>query len=195
MFTGIVEELGAVRSLEEGRLVVGCPLVVTDSTLGASVAVNGTCLTVVERAGDTLGFDLSGETLDRTALGSVRAGDRVNLERPVTLAARLGGHLVQGHVDGIGRVAAVDRSPDGGATLTVRIPEELEALVVQKGSIAIDGISLTVAAIDGPELRVALIPHTLAVTTLGAAGAGDPVNIEVDMIGRYVARLMERAER
>ncbi len=195
MFTGIVEELGAVRSFEEGRLVVGCPLVVTDSTLGASVAVNGTCLTVVERAGDTLGFDLSGETLDRTALGSVRAGDRVNLERPVTLAARLGGHLVQGHVDGIGRVAAVDRSPDGGATLTVRIPEELEALVVQKGSIAIDGISLTVAAIDGPELRVALIPHTLAVTTLGAAAAGDPVNIEVDMIGRYVARLMERAER
>jgi len=193
MFTGIVEELGAVRSFEEGRLVVGCPLVATDSTLGASVAVNGTCLTVVERAGDTLGFDLSGETLDRTALGSVRAGDRVNLERPVTLAARLGGHLVQGHVDGVGRVAAVDRSPDGGATLTVRIPEELEALVVQKGSIAIDGISLTVAAIDGPELRVALIPHTLAVTTLGAAATGDPVNIEVDMIGRYVARLMERA--
>jgi riboflavin synthase len=195
MFTGIVEELGAVRSFEEGRLVVGCPLVATDSTLGASVAVNGTCLTVVERAGDTLGFDLSGETLGRTALGSMRAGDRVNLERPVTLAARLGGHLVQGHVDGVGRVAAVDRSPDGGATLTVRIPEELEALVVQKGSIAIDGISLTVAAIDGPELRVALIPHTLAVTTLGAAAAGDPVNIEVDMIGRYVARLMERAER
>ena len=167
----------------------------TDSTLGASVAVNGTCLTVVERAGDTLAFDLSGETLDRTAFGSVRAGDQVNLERPVTLAARLGGHLVQGHVDGVGRVAAVDRSPDGGATLTVRIPEELEALVVQKGSIAIDGISLTVAAIDGPELRVALIPHTLAVTTLGAAAVGDPVNIEVDMIGRYVARLMERAER
>jgi len=193
MFTGIVEELGAVRSCEEGRLVVGCPLVATDSTLGASVAVNGTCLTVVERAGDTLGFDLSGETLDRTALGSVRAGDRVNLERPVTLAARLGGQLVQRHVDGVGRVAAVEGSPDGGATLTVRIPEELEALVVQKGSIAIDGISLTVAAIDGPELRVALIPHTLAVTTLGAAATGDPVNIEVDMIGRYVARLMERA--
>jgi riboflavin synthase len=195
MFTGIVEELGAVRSLEDGRLVVGCPLVATDSPLGASVAVNGTCLTVVERTDDTLAFDLSGETIDRTALGSVRADDRVNLERPVTLAARLGGHLVQGHVDGVGRVAAVDRSSDGGATLTVRIPEELEPLVVQKGSIAIDGISLTVAAIDGPDLRVALIPHTLAVTTLGAAAAGDPVNIEVDMIGRYVARLMERAER
>ena len=195
MFTGIVEELGAVRSLERGRLVVGCPLVATDSPLGASVAVNGTCLTVVDRTDDTLAFDLSGETLDRTALGSVRTGDRVNLERPVTLAARLGGHLVQGHVDGVGRVAAVDRSPDGGATLTVRIPEELEPLVVQKGSIAIDGISLTVAAIDGPELRIALIPHTLAATTLGAAAVGDPVNIEVDMIGRYVARLMERTER
>jgi riboflavin synthase len=194
MFTGIVEELGAVRSFERGRLVVGCPLVATDSTLGASVAVNGTCLTVVERVGDTLAFDLSGETLDRTALGSVRAGDRVNLERPVTLAARLGGHLVQGHVDGVGRVAAVDRTADGGATLTVRIPEELEPLVVQKGSITIDGISLTVAAIDGPELRIAVIPHTLAVTTLGVAGVGDPVNIEVDMIGRYVARLMERAQ-
>jgi riboflavin synthase len=194
MFTGIVEELGAVRSFERGRLVVGCPLVATDSTLGASVAVNGTCLTVVERAGDTLAFDLSGETLDRTALGSVRAGDRVNLERPVTLAARLGGHLVQGHVDGVGRVAAVDPNADGGATLTVRIPEELEPLVVQKGSITIDGISLTVAAIDGPELRIAVIPHTLAVTTLGVAGVGDPVNIEVDMIGRYVARLMERAQ-
>jgi riboflavin synthase len=194
MFTGIVEELGAVRSLVAGRLVVGCPLVATDSTLGASVAVNGTCLTVVERTDDTLAFDLSGETLDRTALGSVRAGDRVNLERPVTLAARLGGHLVQGHVDGVGRVVAVDGSADGGATLTVRIPEELEALVVQKGSIAIDGISLTVAAIDGSELRIALIPHTLAVTTLGAAAAGDPVNIEVDMVGRYVARLMERAQ-
>jgi riboflavin synthase len=195
MFTGIVEELGAVRSLQDGRLVVGCPLVATDSTLGASVAVNGTCLTVVERTDDALAFDLSGETLERTALGSVRAGDRVNLERPVTLAARLGGHLVQGHVDGVGRVAAVDGSSDGGATLTVRIPEELEPLVVQKGSIAIDGISLTVAAIDGPELRIALIPHTLAVTTLGAAAKGDPVNVEVDMIGRYVARLMERAER
>ena len=181
MFTGIVEELGAVRSFEEGRLVVGCPLVVTDSTLGASVAVNGTCLTVVERAGDTLAFDLSGETLDRTAFGSVRAGDQVNLERPVTLAARLGGHLVQGHVDGVGRVAAVDRSPDGGATLTVRIPEELEALVVQKGSIAIDGISLTVAAIDGPELRVALIPpHPLPQGEGGARLCGSDLWRQVE---------------
>jgi riboflavin synthase len=195
MFTGIVEELGAVRALDGGRLVVGCPLVATDSPIGASVAVNGTCLTVVERTAATLAFDLSGETLGRTTLGSVHAGGSVNLERPVSLAARLGGHLVQGHVDGVGRITAIDRDPDGGATLTVTIPAELEPLVVQKGSIAIDGVSLTVAALEGSEIQLALIPHTLAVTTLGAATVGDPVNIEVDMIGRYVARLMERSER
>jgi riboflavin synthase len=195
MFTGIVEELGAVRAHEGGRLVVACPLVATDSPIGASVAVNGTCLTVVEHTDETLAFDLSGETLDRTTLGSVRTGATVNLERPVTLAGRLGGHLVQGHVDGVGRIGAVDRDRDGGATLTVRIPDELEALVVQKGSIAIDGVSLTVAALDGSAIRIALIPHTLAATTLGAATVGDPVNIEVDMIGRYVAHLMERSGR
>jgi riboflavin synthase len=125
----------------------------------------------------------------------VRTGATVNLERPVTLAARLGGHLVQGHVDGVGRIEAVDPHQDGGATLTVRIPDALEPLVVQKGSIAIDGVSLTVAGLDGPEIRIALIPHTLAATTLGAAAVGDPVNIEVDMIGRYVAHLMERSGR
>ena len=195
MFTGIVEELGSVRALDGGRLVVSCPLVATDSPIGASVAVNGTCLTVVEHTDDTLAFDLSGETLDRTSLGLVRTGATVNLERPVTLAARLGGHLVQGHVDGVGRIEAVDRHQDGGATLTVRIPDALEPLVVQKGSIAIDGVSLTVAGLDGPEIRIALIPHTLAATTLGAAAVGDPVNIEVDMIGRYVAHLMERSGR
>src|SRR5262245_39881204 len=195
MFTGIVEELGAVRALDGGRLVVRCPLVATDSPIGASVAVNGTCLTVVERTDETLAFDLSGETLDRTSLGSVRAGATVNLERPVTLAARLGGHLGHGHVDGVGRIAAIDPDTDGGATVTVRLPDELAPFVVQKGSITVDGVSLTVAALDGPEIRIALIPHTLAATTLGAAAVGDPVNIEVDMIGRYVARLMERSER
>jgi riboflavin synthase len=195
MFTGIVEELGAVRALDDGRLVVACPLVATDSPVGASVAVNGTCLTVVERTDETLAFDLSGETLERTTLGSARAGGTVNLERPVTLAARLGGHLVQGHVDGVGRIAAIRREADGGAILTVRIPGELELLVVQKGSVAIDGVSLTVAALDGPEIPIALIPHTLAATTLGVAAVGDPVNVEVDMIGRYVARLMEGSER
>lgn len=195
MFTGIVEEVGAVRAVDGGRLVVACPLVATDSPIGASVAVNGTCLTVVARTDETLAFDLSGETLDRTTLGSVYAGSSVNMERPVTLAARLGGHLVQGHVDGVGRIEVIARHPDGGATVTISIPGELEPLVVQKGSVAIDGVSLTVAAIEGPEIQIALIPHTLAATTLGAAAEGDPVNIEVDMIGRYVARLMERSER
>jgi len=195
MFTGIVEELGAVRALDGGRLVVGCRLVAIDSPIGASLAVNGICLTVVERTDDTLAFDLSGETLERTSLGSVRAGATVNLERPVTLAARLGGHLVQGHVDGVGRVAAIDREPDAGATVTIRIPDELEPLVGEKGSIAVDGVSLTVAALDGAEVRLALIPHTLAATTLGSAAVGDPVNIEVDIIGRYVAHLMERSDR
>jgi len=195
MFTGIVEELGAVRALDGGRLVVGCRLVAMDSPIGASLAVNGICLTVVERTDDTLAFDLSGETLERTSLGSVRAGATVNLERPVTLAARLGDHLVQGHVDGVGRVAAIDREPDAGATVTIRIPDELEPLVVEKGSIAVDGVSLTVAALDGAEVRLALIPHTLAATTLGSAAVGDPVNIEVDIIGRYVAHLMERSDR
>jgi riboflavin synthase len=193
MFTGIVEELGTVRAFDGARLVVRCALVATDSPIGASVAVNGTCLTVVERTDESLAFDVSGETLDRTSLGSIRAGASVNLERPVSLAARLGGHLVQGHVDGVGEVAAIDLEPDGGATFAVRIPGELEPLVVHKGSIAIDGVSLTVAAIEGPEVRIALIPHTLAATTLGAALVGDPVNIEVDMVGRYVARLMERS--
>lgn len=195
MFTGIVEELGTVRSLDGGRLVVGCPLVATDSPIGASVAVNGTCLTVVERTEGTLAFDLSGETLDRTSLGALRVGASVNLERPVTLAARLGGHLVQGHVDGVARVTAIDREADGGATVTVRLPEDLAPYVVHKGSIAVDGVSLTVAALEGSEIQIALIPHTLAATTLGAAAPDDRVNIEVDMIGRYVARLMERSER
>jgi riboflavin synthase len=195
MFTGIVEELGAVRALDGARLVVDCPVVATDSPIGASVAVNGTCLTVIERTDQTLAFDLSRETRDRTTFGSVHTGSSVNLERPVTLAARLGGHLVQGHVDGVGEIARIDRDQDGGATLTVRIPGELEPLVIQKGSIAIDGVSLTVAALDGPEVQIALIPHTLAATTFGVATVGDPVNIEVDMIGRYVAHLMERSGR
>jgi riboflavin synthase len=192
MFTGIVEELGAVRAIDGGRLVVGCSLVATDSPVGASVAVNGTCLTVVERTDETLAFDLSGETLDRTTLGSVHMGSTVNLERPVSLAARLGGHLVQGHVDGVGRVAEITHAADGGATLTVRIPEELEPLVVQKGSIAIDGVSLTVAALDGPQIQIALIPHTLAATTLDALAAGHAVNLEADVLAKYVERLLPR---
>jgi riboflavin synthase len=193
MFTGIVEERGVVRSREGGRLTVACRTVTHDSSIGASVAVNGTCLTVVERGDDHLAFDLSAETLARTSLGGLTAGRPVNLERPVSLAARLGGHLVQGHVDGVGAIARIDPSPDGGALVRVRVPPELMHAVVSKGSITVDGVSLTVAELHADGISIALIPHTLAATTFGGASTGDPVNLEVDVIARYVERLMERS--
>jgi riboflavin synthase len=144
---------------------------------------------VVARGADDLSFDLSEETLARSALGRLAPGDPVNLERPVSLSARLGGHLVQGHVDGVGEVTGMDRSDDGGATLTIRVPEGLLRYTVEKGSITVDGVSLTVAEIAGEGIRVALIPHTLAVTTLGTVVPGDLVNLEVDVIAKYVERL------
>lgn len=189
MFTGIVEELGTVRALEGGRLVVECRTVVRDSAVGDSISVNGTCLTVVERGESCLGFDLSEETLVRTGLHRLRPGDGVNLERPVTLLTRLGGHLVQGHVDGVAEVVALEPAGEG-ATLVVRIPPELERYVVEKGSITLDGVSLTVARLgESGEVGIALIPHTLAATTLGSASPGEPVNLEVDVIAKYVERL------
>jgi riboflavin synthase len=195
VFTGIVEERGEVLALTDHRLTVGCRVVPADSGVGASIAVNGTCLTVVDRTDTSLAFDVSEETFARTSLRRLVPGDPVNLERPVTLAARLGGHMVQGHVDGVGEVVAVEPQPeDGGAWLFVRVPKDLLRYVVHKGSISIDGISLTVASEDGDTIGVALIPHTLDVTTLGAARPGDPVNLEVDVIAKYVERLMERAE-
>jgi riboflavin synthase len=194
MFTGIVEEVGSVRRAGAGALVIGCDTIADDSGLGASVAVSGVCLTVVERSSTTLRFDLSPETLDRTTLGALRVDDRVNLERPVTLAARLGGHLVQGHVDGLAKVGSLSRDATGNAVLRVLVPTPLLSGVVPKGSIAIDGVSLTVAAIDGDAIDIALIPHTLAATTLGALRRGDRCNVETDVIAKYVERLMERAE-
>lgn len=191
MFTGIVEERGTVREAGANRLAVGCRTVVADAEVGSSIAVNGVCLTVVVRGAEDLGFDLSQETLDRSSLGRLAPGDPVNLERPVSLATRLGGHLVQGHVDGLGEVTSVERDPTGGATLTLRIPDRLRRYVVEKGSIAVDGVSLTVAEVSGDGVRIALIPHTLAMTTLGTAVPGDDVNLEVDVIARYVERLME----
>ena len=195
MFTGIVEERGTVRSLQGGRLSIGCRTVIADSDIGASVAVNGTCLTVVERDDEHLVFDLSPETLARTNLGDLAPGRPVNLERPVTLAARLGGHLVQGHVDGQGTVASVEPDGQSGVLLGISLPDELLDPVVPKGSITIDGVSLTVAALHGDGVTIALIPHTLAVTTLGSVVPGDTVNVEVDLIARYVQRLIERADR
>ena len=186
MFTGIVEELGEVRELADGRLVVACRNVLEDAEAGSSMAVNGVCLTVVQRGREWLSFDLSPETLARTSFQRLREGDPVNLERPVTLATRLGGHLVQGHVDGVGTVESLEE--DG--TLSVRAPEELLLYLVEKGSVAVDGVSLTVAALDGDCFEVALIPHTLAVTTLGRAKPADPVNLEVDVMAKYVERLL-----
>lgn len=191
MFTGIVEERGTVREAGANRLVVGCKTVGADSDVGASIAVNGVCLTVVARGTEELAFDLSGETLARSSLGRLAPGDPVNLERPVTLSARLGGHLVQGHVDGVGEVTGIERDDEGGASLTVRVPEGLLRYVVEKGSITVDGVSLTVAGLAGEGVRLALVPHTLGVTTLGTAAPGDLVNLEVDVIAKYVERLME----
>lgn len=190
MFTGIVEERGVVRGIEPHRLVVGCRTVVSDSDVGASIAVNGVCLTVIERTADSLSFDVSDETISRTSFTRLSPGDPVNLERPVTLASRLGGHLVQGHVDGVGEVAVLEPDGAGGARLTVRPPAGLLRYLVEKGSVSVDGVSLTVAALEGDAFAVALIPHTLAATTLGATRVGDAVNLEVDLIAKYVERLL-----
>jgi riboflavin synthase len=195
VFTGIVEERGLVGTAEGGRLVVDARTVVRDSDIGASVSVNGVCLTVVECTDTSLRFDLSEQTLERTSLGDLRPRDPVNLERPVTLVARLGGHLVQGHVDGVGQVTRVEVEASGGARVSLRLPGELSRYVVERGSIAIDGVSLTIAAVDEDEITVALIPHTLAVTTLGLAAPGRRVNVEADVIARYVERSMERSGR
>ena len=195
MFTGIVEERGRVETMGSGRLVVDAHTVVRDSEVGASVSVNGVCLTVVERTDTSLRFDLSEQTLERTCLGDLRPGEPVNLERPVTLVARLGGHLVQGHVDGVAQVTRVEVDGSGGARVSIRVPGELSRYVVERGSIAIDGVSLTIAAVDDDEITVALIPHTLAVTTLGLAAPGRRLNVEADVIARYVERSMERSGR
>jgi len=185
MFTGIVEELGTVVSRQGPKLRLGATTVLEDIELGASIAVNGTCLTVVGWGDDWWEADVVEESYSRTCLGALQAGDRVNLERPVRLADRLGGHLVQGHVDAVGTI--VDGAPD----LRVSLPEDLLRYVVEKGSITIDGISLTVAGVHHDGFSVAVIPHTAEVTTLGTKGPGDPVNLELDVLAKYVESLLE----
>jgi riboflavin synthase len=192
MFTGIVEERGEVLEVSERRLRIRCRVVPVESAVGASVSVNGVCLTVVENTGDSLAFDLSEETLARTSLRRLDDGAAVNLERPLTLAARLGGHMVQGHVDAVGEVVGVVPDGPGGAVLRLRIPPDLMPYIVEKGSIGIDGVSLTVASVLEDGVTLALIPHTLAVTTLGTARPGDPVNVEVDVIAKYVVKNLAR---
>ena len=184
-------ERGAVREFGSSRLAVACATVNADSDVGASVAVNGVCLTVVERGPEHLAFDLSEETVRRTSFSRLAQGDPVNLERPLTLSSRLGGHLVQGHVDGVGTVTGFETDETGGAWLTVTAPEDLRRYLVEKGSVCVDGVSLTVAALVGDSFSVALIPHTLDVTTLGVTHVGDPVNLEVDVIAKYVEALMD----
>jgi riboflavin synthase len=191
MFTGIVEELGRVVSREGGRIVVRCPIAASDASIGDSLSIDGVCLTVIALDGDEASFDISQETFDRTSLGALDAGDPVNVERPATLASRLGGHLVQGHVDGVARVTTVHPDAEGGARLSVRLPAHLLRFVVEKGSITLDGVSLTVAALHGDEVDVALIPHTLVATTLGTIDTGDLLNVEVDVVAKYVAKNME----
>jgi riboflavin synthase len=193
MFTGIVEELGTVREVADHRLTVGCRTVLVDADIGSSIAVNGVCLTVVERAGSSLAFDVTDETLGRSSLGGLRPGDGVNLERAVSLAARLGGHLVQGHVDGVGRIASAEPDGSDGLVLRIELPPSLRRYVVEKGSLAVDGVSLTVAAVHDDGVSIAVIPHTRDATTLGSVRVGDPVNVETDLLARYVERLMERA--
>lgn len=191
MFTGIVEERGVVREVGTTRLSIGCRTVTSDATEGASIAVNGACLTVVERSDEHLAFDVSQETLRRTSFSRLQAGDPVNLERPLTLSSRLGGHLVQGHVDGVGEVVAIDLADDGSSWMSVRAPERVARYLVDKGSVCVDGVSLTVASRNGTTFGVALIPHTLEVTTLGTAEVGDPLNLEVDVIAKYVEALLD----
>ncbi len=193
MFTGIVEELGRVDRIEDlgdaARLTVTGPLVTSDAARGDSVAVSGVCLTVVENTDGSFTADVMKETLTRSSLGALQPGSTVNLERAVTPTTRLGGHIVQGHVDGVGEV--LDRTPaEHWELVRLSLPESLNRYVVEKGSITVDGISLTVAAVDAESFTVSLIPETLARTTLGSAPPGTPVNLEVDVIAKYVERLV-----
>ena len=194
MFTGIVEELGRVRAViaQEGgvRIEIDAATVLDDAVLGGSIAVNGCCLTVVELGSGWWAADAIIETIDRTTIGTLSVGDPVNLERPLRLADRLGGHVVQGHVDGIGVVGARDGLADGSTRLRIEVPGDLTRYMVEKGSITVDGASLTVAEVSDDGFAVALIPHTLAVTTLGVRHPGDTVNLEVDVLAKYVERLL-----
>jgi riboflavin synthase len=185
MFTGIVEELGHVASFKAGRLRIAATEVLDGTGLGDSIAVNGCCLTVVAQGADWWEADVSDETVARTALTDLSAGDPVNLERAVRAHDRLGGHLVQGHVDGVGEV--VQPVPD----LRVRVPRRLLPYLVEKGSVTVDGVSLTVVQPIDDEFTVAIIPHTATVTTLGVKQPGDLVNIEVDVIAKYVERMLQ----
>jgi riboflavin synthase len=194
MFTGIVEELGEVVSLtdvggDSAVLAVRGPLVTSDARHGDSISVNGVCLTVIDNIDGVFTADVMGETLRRSSLGALRTGGAVNLERAASLGSRLGGHLVQGHVDGVAEI--VGREPaDDWEVLRFSLPKDLSRYVVEKGSITVDGVSLTVMAVDAESFSVGLIPTTLKLTVLGVKSVGDPVNLEVDIIAKYVEKML-----
>jgi len=194
MFTGIIEELGRVESLEThatgARLRVRCKMVLEDAAEGASIAVNGVCVTAIDLRPGSFAADLAPETLQRTNLGDLRSAAAVNLERPLSPAGRLSGHIVQGHVDGTGELVSLDSLGDENWWLRVRVPAELDPYLVFKGSIAIDGISLTIAALESDVLSVTIIPHTYRNTTLGSYRPGTRVNLECDIIAKHVEKLV-----
>ncbi|MCI8303038.1 MAG: riboflavin synthase [Lawsonibacter sp.] len=197
MFTGIVEEMGAVRAIRRGAhssvLSIGASLILSDLKLGDSVAVNGVCLTATGKDAGGFTADVMHETLNRSALGLLAPGSPVNLERAMAAGGRFGGHIVSGHIDGTGTITAT-RQDDNAVWYTVKAAPELLRYVVEKGSITIDGISLTVARAERDRFSVSLIPHTASVTVLGRKGPGDVVNLETDIIGKYVERLLAPRE-
>ena len=193
MFTGIIEELGEVESAGT-RLKVRCSTVAKDLTEGASIAVNGVCLTAVDPRPHSFSADLAPETLRLSNLGDLRPGSRVNLERPLSPAGRLGGHIVQGHVDGTGEVLSMKSLGEDNWWLRVRVPAELDAFLVYKGSVAIDGISLTIAALEGDVLTVTIIPHTWRNTTLSGYRPGARVNLECDILAKHVEKLLRKLD-
>jgi riboflavin synthase len=197
MFTGIIEELGTVVTPGDtagSRLSIRCSTVLGDATVGASIAVNGTCLTVAGLRSDSFSADLAPETLKRSNLGDLRPGSRVNLERPLSPSGRLNGHIVQGHVDGTGEFLALDSLGEENWWLRIRIPDELDPYLVYKGSIAIDGISLTVASLESRVLGVAIVPTTFRNTTLSGYRPGARVNLECDILAKHVEKLLRRLD-
>jgi riboflavin synthase len=194
MFTGIIEELGVVQRAG-ARLKIQCSKVLEDAREGSSIAVNGVCLTAADLDAHSFAADLAPETLRRSNLGDLRAGSRVNLERPLSPSGRLSGHIVQGHVDGTGELLSLEELGDNNWWLRVRIPPELDRYLVYKSSIAIDGISLTIAALSGDTLSVTVIPHTYLNTTLGSRKPGDRLNLECDMLAKHVEKLLANTTR
>lgn len=193
MFTGIVEEIGTIRSIQPGsksvRIAIEADVVLEGTKLGDSIATNGVCLTVTQLDARCFWADVMPETLKRSGLGELRTGSPVNLERALRWEDRLGGHLVSGHIDGVGRLEAI-RQEDNAVWLTIAADQKLLRYVVEKGSIAIDGVSLTVADVTSSQFRVSLIPHTRSVTALNSKRVGDPLNLEVDIVAKYVEKLL-----